>query len=239
MQETGNKTLAGKIAERVLSIRVAADGLSFSCPFDVKAAPEGFFDFASGFSVENIVSRLIEEHKLLPENFPKVEIEVDTNRIVLIPNTMFEEGMEENYLKANKVVYGRDEMTVVSPAFGIRAVMVAPRPAVEYLRSVWPGLTFTSPILKSIYRPKRGTVELNLTPSVAYLTVIEDKLNFAEAFPYSTSADLMYYIQRLGKIVDLQNSTILVLGHGDDAVIKLLSKYYRSVIGNAHYQWQP
>lgn len=237
MQETGNNTITGRVAEKALTIRIAADGISFLCQFDKDAVPSGFFETPYPGMVADTVSKLIEAGSLIPDAFQKMEVEVDTNRIVLVPNTVFEDGMEQGYLKTNNIVCGQDEMVVVSPSFGIRAIMPVRRDAVEYLQSVWPELTFSSPILKSIYRTQRGTVELNLTQKVAYLTIIEDKLNYAEAFPYASTADLLYYMHLLGKNFDLQNSTTLVLGHNAEEVIKLLARYYKSVIGYAHYQW--
>ncbi|MDR2886361.1 MAG: DUF3822 family protein [Rikenellaceae bacterium] len=230
----------GKSLEKVLTIRIrlAVDGCSFYCSMDKDAVPKDFYPLAEHDTLADMMRRVVGGDGIVPANFVRVEVEVDTDRLILLPNTAYEPGMEEGYLAVNNISYRSDEAVVISPSFGIRAIMIAPRDLVEFLNNQWEGrVSYTSPILESIYRKKRGTLEVNLTRRFAYFTVIEDKLDYAEVFPYEGVPDLLYYLKRLETSYNLQNCTILVMGHQASAVIKKLAGYYRSVIGYAHYQW--
>jgi hypothetical protein len=211
-----------------LTIRLTADGLSF-CRTPRRCDGE-FFPFGER-TPGQALREIVEQGKIVPGDFEHAMVEIDTPRVVLFPNTAWEEGMEENYLLLNNITLAGDETTVLSPSLGVRAAMVAPRDPVEYLAGLWgEEASYSSPLLASIYRKTRGTLELNLTRRHAYITIFGDKLDYAEVFPWEGMADLLYYMYLLEGSHNLRGATISVTGHRAAEATKKLAAYYRGVM---------
>ncbi len=218
-----------------LSIQLSLNGISFAIstaadqpPREVKFDPE--IDILSNLEA------LYMRKELPSEDYAKITLVLDTDRAVLVPDQLFDEKNPRAYLDANSIFPYEYESVVVSSRAMARVVMVWSSDVIDWFKQKYgDDLHFSSPILDSILRPQRGSVEVNLTKENLYLTVFDNVLQYAEVVKYRTFGDILYYLGAVEQLYNLQRNSILVVGYQADKIVKKLEKYYKDVITDTFY----
>ncbi len=157
-------------------------------------------------------------------------ISLDTAKTVLMPEHLFEKGVETDYLRFNGMEPAAVETVIVSePQDGIIAVMAVDAAVAELARREFGGdVRFTSPLLEIAAGRKRD-VNILLTGENAYIAVWEKGLRMAEALPDNSHDSLLYYMQVLGRRFKLRRFTINISGEGASGAGEMLDRYFSKI----------
>lgn len=248
MPATGNNIMQ---QDRILSIRLSPDGLSFWTTGLVRAtaqdspvkrdlwdvSSEKEFTFDSEKSAEHNLSEALRFIRETAGECKMAEVYIDTLRTVPVPAEFASDNTLDKLLADNNIVLKDTEdavYTVVSP--GINAVMVYERRVVDILRDSFGDLVIASPfglnnaVVDKYGAGRRRTAALYLTPGHVYITVFEGKSGawlYSDVMKWSVPADILYYMSVLDQNFGLRKGKIYVRGTGTSEVCPLLQKYFR------------
>lgn len=229
--ETGNNNPAAISTDKELSIRLEADGLSFSTSPKGMGLPEAFIEAGKELPLSQIVAKFISEGKISAAKFDRATLEVDTNEIVIVPVELFSDNDIEGYLRENNLDRGKIKEAVVARNQEFCMIILADTAIAESLRKIWnENLSFRSPIMDVAEKRGYATIRIRLTRRFAYIAVRDDILEYADVMPCSSTADVLYYLAELGKRFDVSHSTISVEGNDVGQTVKKLKKYYPNII---------
>lgn len=254
MPATGNNK---KLKEKLLSIRLSPDGLSFWTSKTGAAADGGRIPIHGTDSAETAIA--FGRETGMPEDIRKaagkcigmcgwsggpLRIMLDTPKTVLVPSELFADGQAENYLKVNNITVSAGEEVLVSELSSggrlITAIMVYDRAALDTLREIFgSGTVFTSPFdtayaYRGAKHKKRDAdcdfTTMHLTPGNVYLTVQtapDCRWKYSEVLPHSSAADILYYMQELSARFKIRKTRVFIKGHGAENIAKALRKPFR------------
>ena len=151
-----------------------------------------------------------------------VEVVVVTERVALVPEKFLDEAPLEEHLLAMRIPLSPADRVVRSvPREGIVAVMAVEDSVLRVLeaKNAVP-ITFTSPLLESIADGDGITIEL--VDDVAFITLHEGVLRFAEAQRVESDADLLYFIECVHRTYDVYN--MYARAKGDTQRIECVTK---------------
>lgn len=167
-----------------------------------------------------------------------VDIEVITDRTILVPADLLNEQHAEQLFSIAGITPREDEQIIVvrDDKSGIAALMALPDTLLATLADRY-GRRYelTTPLLRTRLCTE-PTVWLYLAAGIIYIKVWSGgKLRLAEAFPYKKEEDILYYASVLDKQFVLNNFCIVVDGTTSSSIktsdcVKLLKKYYKKVI---------
>lgn len=167
-----------------------------------------------------------------------VDVEVVTDRTILVPADLLNEQHVEHLLGIAGFAPREDEQIVVArdEKSGIAALIALPRTLLATLADRY-GRRYelTTPLLRTRLCTE-PTVWLYLAAGIIYIKVWSGgKLRMAEVFPYKKEEDILYYASVLDKQFVLNNFRIVVDGTTSSSIktidcVKLLKKYYKKVI---------
>ena len=254
MQVTGSNT--GE-HQKILSIRLSPNGLSFwVAQADESAAKVGSGPIPDANNVwdttfdpsltlaENTLPALNRCRETLGENMPtRKVIYLDTLQTILIPTELAETRYQEGYLAQNGLVVDESETVFRSEFTGpgkerITSLSIFNSEAGETCQQqLGDNCEFSSPYAllfgELSVRPSSSRLKcgLYLTPTHVYLAIANSsgKLVYTEAMPYSTEADILYYLHVISQQIELAQGRIEVYGRGKENLCKRLRKYYKEV----------
>ena len=156
-----------------------------------------------------------------------IEIIVDTPRVTLVPR---EEVTTENaaeYLRIAETPCRSNEQCVCSSLNSeIVAVIAIDSEALTSIVEKWGSrASFTSP-LSDMRHSDKNCITLDLSKNVCYIRHFDDGLQFAEALPYRTADDVLYFVNGASN----GHNDIPIYIKGDNDTAKLLRRYYKVVI---------
>lgn len=255
MRSTGTNS---RSKEKLLSIRLSSDGLSFwteAVEWAIGGGPVEYSIKEGNASEETsvVLSRELAPGERIRSALSRcaaasgwtggpVRVMPDTLKSVLVPAGLFDPARVGDYLMVNGIAVGPDEETVVSRLAGdgisAMAIMVCDREAVDAVADVFGACArFTSPFEATtvgMKHKKKHTgkefATLYLTGENVYLTVRAipgGEWRYCEALPYSTTADILYYMQELATRFDIRKTPLHVSGEAAEKVAKALRKTFR------------
>lgn len=166
------------------------------------------------------------------DNSPVVRVTLDTDQVVLIPAELFKTELAESYLKINACPIEAGQCVVVSAEVeGIVAVMGWSGEQIDDLKSKYADrLEFYSPILDSIARKQTNSLSLILSENRLYVTLYNDKLEYAECLPCESSSDILYYIDNMKNLFGLEKRAIYIYGEQAKQLVRTVKQYYKRVV---------
>ena len=258
MPVTGNST---EMKDKILSIRLSADGLSFwinavskdagnaspwgYAPDYASQSPEKYMAFSRELGHAESIRRAIQRAVAAAgTQVGPVCVMPDTCKTVLVPEELFDRGQVADYLLINNIAAGAAETAEVAQvavgAACAAAVIVYDREALNVAREVFGDrLHITSPLeaaaaysCRKFKRKYTGKdfAALYLTGANVYITVCtagSGVLKYCEVLPYSSAADILYYMQEVGARFDLCKNPVYIKGIDGEKVAKLLKKTYK------------
>lgn len=251
------------VKEKILSIRLSPDGLSFwttglaGAPAEAHSnyfldygavSEEKYITFSKELGPEESVRRaLVRADEAsrggVPGAFRPVRLMPDTCKTVLVPAELFDPEQAADYLKINNITVGAAEtvevshITIDTPS--PVAVMVYSATALRIAREVFDArLGITSPFeAAAAYTPAKLRrkdadkcfASLYLTGTNVYITVwrIGVVLEYCEVLPYSTTADILYYMHEVGARFGLHKNPIYIRGTGAKDTARMLKKSFK------------
>ncbi len=235
--------------EKVLSIRLASDGLSFSVVFPSgEGTGDNHIAFDKGKSSRaDALEHIIGSRKEFADDFLSVQIFLDTTDTAYVPAEVVgsnaDSGANEAWLREVGISPSKAEEVVVSPTVrGLRAVMVFDSKSINFLRAKFgQKAVFFSPLQENMEMKERldlkdGGCIVNLTGTGFYITLFnaEGQLSIAEAYPYKTDADIVYYLHALSGGAGLQSAgakmRIYLYGSRAAENIKVIRRYFKRAV---------
>jgi hypothetical protein len=156
-----------------------------------------------------------------------VDVELDTLMTVVVPSLYFDAPLAESYLTVNNMLPEGD-VAVRSEVDEINIIMACRGDMAEYFRSTYgEKLLFSSP-LSSLLRPSPVPCETRIcfTDSNVYIVVWSGGLKFAEALPYSSPDDVVYYLDALDNRYAIAGGRISLSGPGTRRMAKALKSFF-------------
>lgn len=228
MQETGNSLGDKSFSTEMLSIWLAPGGLSFCAGKIINGSlqPQTCL-FGGGVSMADGVSKALAEFPALAQSYSRVEVILDTEKVVYVPDELFEPSLMESYLALHSFSMADSVAVGSAPVCGMRAVMLVCRDVAERVASQYSHcqVDYYSPLQENVARRHRNAIEILLTPQVAYITVADEVLRTVEAVTIDSPADLLYCVKK----VYSQPHPIYIGGHNAAEAVKLLRRYYPQV----------
>ena len=167
-----------------------------------------------------------------------VEIEVVTERVMLVPIEVLDEKRAGEMMRIAGVALRDDEQVVVArdEKAGIAALMALPRTLLSTAEERYGrNFEFTTPLLR-IRVCTAPTAWLYLAQQLIYIKVWNDgKLRMAEVLPRTKPEDVLYYAATIDKRFGLNGYRVIVAGaKAVEAEVretaKLLNKFYNKVV---------
>ena len=162
-------------------------------------------------------------------------ISLDTAKTILLPVSLYQEGLGEGFLRFNGMEPAAGERVVVSgPQDGMVAVMAVKSEEADRCTGV-AGVDgageehITSPLLEIARHGRGREVRVLLTARNVYLAVWDDGLQMAEALPDNSVDSILYYMQVVGREFKLRKFDIHVSGERAGLVADALRRYYKKV----------
>lgn len=212
----------------MLSIQLALNGLSFWMD---GALLKQSYPFDKEESIAQNIKAAIGRYPQLEASFGKVNIIVDTHRVVYVPHDLFEEHLAESYITINSLQPAVGGYSVVSSVAvkGLCAAMVLDDQVVKIFDSHYDNIRYYSPLQENmlVCSLMQNRLDVMLTNNIAYVTRFDTELAFAQATPFECHADLLYVLrQAMGKC-DAHHIYI----EGETAAIfaKLCRRYFKEV----------
>ncbi len=175
----------------------------------------------------------------LDREFPgeePVEVELLTPQTLLVPTELFAPDTAVELLAAAGMACTSKQRIVWSLPTTIAqdteavAVMALPQETLLRIRErLGERATFTTPLLEG---PAAGnaTVWLLRKGGVLYIKVFGRTLRMAEAIPARTDAEILYFIDRLGKVFPLKEMRLQLTGTSARSLRELLGKRFKKVV---------
>ncbi len=169
---------------------------------------------------------------------------IDTLKTVLVPSTLFDPANTNDYLAVNNISEGMGEEVVVSRLSdgSITVISVCEEAVAAAVGDMFGAhARFASPFDTAIkygtakYKKKDAGKEftsLYLTEKNVYITIQAIPLGewrYCEVLPYSTTADLLYYMQELSARFDIRKTPLYASGANVEKVAKALQKSFRII----------
>ncbi|MFI3303026.1 MAG: hypothetical protein SNH35_00495 [Rikenellaceae bacterium] len=163
-----------------------------------------------------------------------VTIVVESIKAMLIPTPLFDEVTPKEHLLSGGISFEADkeDVVVVKHDKLTTALIVVPISLLSEIEKLYgSNVRFSTPLLNSAFG--RGhEVCLHLSPDNTLLCINlyngGDRV-FSELFEVKTSADVLYWLSRIGEGYDLDDYTLYIEGGGKE-LLKLLNRYYKNVI---------
>ena len=151
-----------------------------------------------------------------------VEVEVVTERVALVPEKFLNEAPLVDHLLALRIPLSPADRVVCSqPREGVVAVMAVEDSPLRVLETKCSGpITYTSPLVQSL--SDGDGITIHLVDDVAYITLHEGVLRFAEAQHIESDADLLYFIESVHRTYDIYN--MYARAKGDTQRIERVTK---------------
>jgi len=203
MQETNNK---------VLSIRLAADGFYFNDAF-VACPPERLAGMLKG--------------QFADAGYQRAYVEIDTLSTVAVPDSGFENALAEGYLSVNNLL--PEGYVPVRTQWNETVIVMSCREEiVAWLRECYgTEVEFFSPLACVLDTDdKTETFNLCLTDTNVYIALWNKELKFAQVLPYSSPADLGYYISTLAEEYGLNKEKVYLVGKHNKKLIRQLERFF-------------
>ncbi|MCD7970680.1 MAG: DUF3822 family protein [Alistipes sp.] len=238
------------MAKEIMSIRLSADGLSFWTGLQPgKAAPQEVEEISrvdyplctGGRSLEESIREAVSEYtgilaahgRELPG---KKKFFANTVDAVLVPEELFEEDDAGRYMALHG--YGPIKGTYIvcsKPIRGTVALMRLPKKAMEVLGKQLGKFSVAHLLQYNLLlgpEDSGDTIRIYLSPTLCHITAWKSgDLKLAEAYPYSSVADVGYFLACITENVGLDGKCrILLRGHNADEAIQGLSRTFRSCI---------
>ncbi len=242
MRETGNNKHKN---DKILSIRLSSDGLSFSVISPTGGTEENNISFGHNqASAADALKRVMESHEEFSKEFSSVQIFLDTAYTVYVPAEVVDAdpGSGETWLNSAGIYTDKSDRVIISSAVGdVCAVMVFDCGVIDCLKAKFGDkAVFFSPLQENIEMKGRfdtgggGAYIVNLTGKNLYITSFDDTggLSIAEVYPYNSDADIVYYLHKLsggGKEV-CRHLRIYVYGDYASVSIRSIKKYFRGAV---------
>lgn len=160
-----------------------------------------------------------------------VEVEVLSERTMLVPREAFDAANCEALLAANGTPLAEGQQAVYSdPRAEIVAVMALSGDALETVQArLGERAVFTTPLLTT---PQTAgpTVWMYLAGQLLYIKVYDSGLRLAEVVPATEQADLVYVVERLGNAFLIGENTLSVAGPAARTLRKLVGKRFGKVV---------
>lgn len=202
-------------------------------------APEQTYSFDPRSSVEKNIAQCAERMKPHTDNSPAV-VFIDSPKSILIPAPLFDKDAVDELLELHNFEVGANERVYISPAVaGTVSVIVGATAPLNALETAVGAFQTASPlqynILRGIPKDKKvalGRIVVYLCPKMAYISVLQgagsdEKLLFTEALPFGSEADLIYYMDWLGKQFKIAGFPIFIKGTDADKARKAVSRYFK------------
>ena len=235
MKATGNNRASSQ-NEKILSIRLSPDGLSFQLAGPGSRQAAGFVLRKEG---REPLGEYLQTHISAMGEAGRVHVFLDTFRSVLVPQVLFKPESAAGYLAENGWTPDRHEHTVVSDvAKGIVSVMIRARDETEALKTLFGErlhLFSASHLLAATTPPH--TAQMLLTRQHATLAIAGEGLLYADTLPFSSAEDLAYYIQLLQDRFALKKTSLYLAGQGAEGMRKSLRRYYKKVKAADETAW--
>lgn len=164
-----------------------------------------------------------------------VTVEVLTPQTLLVPAELLETTSAAELLAAAGMACKPGQQAVRSVPRMLRnkevaAVMALGEEVLQQVRDrVGYRANFTTPLLEGPMAA-RQTVWLRRAPGLLYIKVFGRALRLAEVIPAAAEADLLYFIDRLGKALPLRRMQLHVTGPNAKAVRKLVGNRFKHVV---------
>ena len=241
--------------EKILSIRLSLDGLSFwttelssktsegqSSHIDLwSRTPEQFFGFSPELSLkENIEQAYAKIIGSINTQAISTEIYPDTLQYAAVPAEYMDDSLKEGYLDINSIQL-TDKEALYDICLNDKVCLLHPfnREAVNTLAELT-GNSYRINTLFSINDShltkygigRRNTTSVYLSSQNAYITVYEGKSGnvlYMETFNWSSAADILYYMTLLDKEFGVKKGKIYLRGTRAEEVFSVLRKYFKKI----------
>lgn len=212
----------------MLSIQLALNGLSFWVD---GAATKQTYSFDNSLSIAHNIEAAIECYPQLTSSYKKVNLIVDTQRVVYVPQDLFDEHLAESYITINSLQPAQGNYCVVSSVAvnGVCAAMALDAETVKIMGNHYDNPRYYSLLQENLLASPmmQNRVDVTLTNNIAYITRFDDALAFAEAIPFECHADLLCVLQQaVGKG---GAHHIYIEGETAASFAKLCRRYFGSV----------
>ncbi|MEG2614047.1 MAG: DUF3822 family protein [Alistipes sp.] len=159
-----------------------------------------------------------------------VRFVVLTHKTLLIPREEFDAALAADYLRLAGVACLATETPVWSdPNEPVVAVMAADTTCVETLRGRYGDRAqFTTPLLEAS-NDDMPSVWLYRVDELLYIKVYDRTLRFAEVVSAPTEADVIYYIEQLGKEFALSTFVAHITGEESKKTMKMIRSYFKQI----------
>jgi hypothetical protein len=203
MQQTGNKALY---------LRLTSDGYCF----------DGVF---SACPAERMAGTL--KGRFADAGHEAAYVEIDTLSTVAVPDSYYDNALAEGYLTVNNLLLP-EYVPVQAQWNGIAIVMSCREDVAAWLRERYgANAHFLSPLTHALgVTDKIEVLSLYLTGENVHIALWDKELKFAQVLPYSSRADLDYYISTLTAEYGLANVKIYISGEYNKKLIKELKRLF-------------
>lgn len=233
MQGTGETDITAIIAkESVLSVQLALDGLSFAVCRKGEILAAQCRAFIAGQDLAAGLRQAVESTPALSLEYSEVCTVLDTDRVCWIPEKFFDRAYAKEYLKANSIrKTSGDKIVVCKAADGMIGLMCLPREVYRYLKEMYGEIRYSHPLVVNIRRSyEESSLMLNFTDKFLHASIVKGgELRWLEVFPYTSVADVLYYLHKIKEIEELEFQKIVVSGIRSAGWAKHLSAYYKNV----------
>lgn len=165
-----------------------------------------------------------------------VTVEILTPQTLLVPTDLLQTSTAAELLAAAGMACKQGEQAVRSmprtfgPGKEVVAVMALDEKLLQQIRErLGYRADFTTPLLEG---PTVATQTLWLyrAPGTLYIKVFGRTLRLAEVIPAAAEADILYFVDRLGKVLPLNRMRLHAAGPGAKALRKLIGKRFKRVV---------
>lgn len=164
-----------------------------------------------------------------------VTVEIRTPQTLLVPTELLDSATAPELLAAAGMACREGQQAVRSmPRMldGTEAValMVLDEKLVQRIRErLGYRAEFTTPLLEGPMAA-RQTVWLRRMPNMLYIKVFGRALRLAEAIPAAAEADILYFVDRLSRVLPLRQMRLQLSGPNAKALRKLIGNRFRKVV---------
>lgn len=161
-----------------------------------------------------------------------VEIEVATDKCVLVPRPLLHEEQAAAFLHINgietcddeKIVIAADESSDIAAVMALPAALLAAADE-RYGSSV----TYTTPLLRTRTSAEPVVWLYSVCRSI-YIKVWNGSLRYAEILPLRKPEDVLYYLSSIDRQFGLKAYRIVVSGEAARETAKSIGKYFRNTV---------
>lgn len=165
-----------------------------------------------------------------------VTVEILTPQTLLVPADLLQTSTAAELLADAGMACRQDEQAVRSMPRSLGrdkevvAVMALDEKILQRIRGrLGYRADFTTPLLEGPTAAAQ-TVWLRRAPGMLYIKVFGRTLRLAEVIPAAAEADILYFIDRLGRALPLGQMRLQIAGPGAKALRKLIGKRFRYVV---------